>query len=112
MTGIVSSHGMLHRLVGQKVEGMRWTCTTSLLCILRNSTPSVPAPTITLETPFHIDLYPSTLRIFQNAWCMPVYRPPSAGFNTWRRVWEVSAETQARRGRGKSRLPSAYRLDT
>lgn len=84
---------MLHSLVGQKIEGMRRTFITSLLSALLKSTHSIPAPTITLETPFHIDLIPSILRIFQKAWCMPVYRPPSAGFSTWRRVCGASAQS-------------------
>ena len=57
VTSIVSSHSMLDSLEGCKVEGMRRAYTTSLLDTPSvQATHNIPAPTMTLETPLHIDL--------------------------------------------------------
>ena len=50
----------------------------------------VPAPTITLETPFHNDLAPSALEIVAIAFDMPVYIAAGLGFKTCIRVFRRS----------------------
>lgn len=88
----IAAHSLLDRLVRRKVDCMRraWL-PRQLFCLplpyLR--IPSVPAPTITLDTPRHNALMPSTLDIVAIALETPVYTAAGVGLTTCIRVYNI-----------------------
>ena len=69
----VAAHGLLHNFVCREVHSMRRSFIFCQITVMYSIFPCFsPAPSTTLETPLHNDMYPSALEMVEIALPIPV----------------------------------------
>ena len=89
----ISTHRLFHKFICSKIDGVRRSCINNQYprtsVISSNLEYIIPAPTTTLDSPLHSDMYPSTLEIVAIALPMPVYIAAGVGLTTCIRVYDA-----------------------